>query len=67
MQHSVKFIGETIQEISIKRKDEKQFNSNDFFEFVKNSKGKYGLIENGDDFLVSTWYVDSLMNDYKKL
>lgn len=27
---------------------------------------KYSIIENGDDLLVSTWYSDDLINDYRK-
>ena len=65
MQHSVKNIGERYEELSIMRKDKYQFGAKEFFEFAKNNAKKYSIIENGDDLLVSTWYSDSLINDYK--
>jgi len=65
MQHSVKEIGKRYSEISDKQQDEKRFNSNDFFLFAINNKQKYHLIENGEDLLVSTWYSDDLIDNYK--
>ncbi len=65
MQHSVKNIAHNYEEVSVMRKDKKQFNSNDFFNFVNENKKKYSIIENGDDLLVSTWYSDDLIKDYK--
>lgn len=64
MQHSVKNIGDNREQLSIMRKDKKQFNANDFFMFARDNKKKYSVIENGDDLLVSTWYSDALINDY---
>lgn len=64
MQHSIKIIGENYEHISMLRKDEIPFDSNDFFNFAKNNNNKYSLIENGDDLLVSSWYSDKLINDY---
>lgn len=65
MQHSVKNIGNDYEKLSIMRNDEKQFNANDFFQFAKNRIEKYGLIESDDDLLVSTWYCNSLIDDYR--
>lgn len=66
MQHSVKEIGERYSEISSKRNDKKLFKFDDFVNFAKENKKKYSLIENGDDFLVSTWYSGDLIGDYKR-
>jgi hypothetical protein len=62
----VKYIGKSHQELSDLRKDKKRFNASDFFEFAKKQKGKYSLVENGDDLLVSTWFSNDLIEDYKK-
>ena len=66
MQHSVKFIGKTHEEISLMRKDSPSFSAVDFFHFAILNESKYGVIENGDDLLVSTWYSGDLIDDYKK-
>lgn len=66
MQHSVTEIGNRYSEISEKRKDKKLFKKDDFIQFAKDNKEKYSLIENGDDFLVSTWYSGDLIDDYRK-
>jgi hypothetical protein len=66
MQHSVKEIGKRYSEISKKRNDNKLFKYDDFIKFAKDNKNKYSLIENGDDYLVSTWYSDDLIGDYRK-
>lgn len=65
MQHSVKQIGDNYQEFSVMRKDKNQFSSSDFFQFAKNNIKKYSLIENGEDLLVSTFFSDELISDYK--
>jgi hypothetical protein len=65
MQHSVKEIGERYSEISMKRKDKKLFKFDDFIKFAEENKKKYSLIENGVDLLVSTWYSDDLIEDYR--
>jgi len=65
MQHSVKNIGETHEGISTMRKDKYQFIAKEFFEFAKNNAKKYSIVENGDDLLVSTWYSNSLIEDYR--
>ena len=65
MQHSIKYIGKTHEEISIMRKDKNQFNSVDFFNFAKENKEKYSIIENGDDLIVSTWYSNELIDAYR--
>jgi hypothetical protein len=65
MQHSVDYIGKKREEFSIMRKDEKQFNSKDFFEFAKKNKEKYSIIESGTDLLVSTWYSNELIEAYR--
>jgi hypothetical protein len=66
MQHSVKEIGKRYSELSEKRKDKNLFKLDGFITFAKENKDKYSIIEDGDDFLVSTWYSDFLINDYKK-
>lgn len=66
MQHSVKEIAKRYSEISSKRKDKKLFKFDDFINFAKENKKRYSLIENGDDFLVSTWYSDDLIGDYRQ-
>ena len=66
MQHSIKEIAKRYSEISQKRNDKNLFNYNDFINFAINNKNKYSLVEFGDDFLVSTWYSDDLINDYRK-
>ena len=65
MQHSVKEIGKRYSEISNKRKDKKLFKFEDFIKFAWENKKKYSLIENGQDLLVSTWYADDLIEDYR--
>ena len=65
MQHSVKEIGERYSEISLKRNDKKLFKFDDFIKFAQENKKKYSLIENGVDLLVSTWYSDDLIEDYR--
>jgi hypothetical protein len=65
MQHSVKEIGKRYSEISSKRNDKKLFKYDDFLKYANDNKKKYSLIENGDDFLVSTWYSDDLIEDYR--
>ena len=66
MQHSVKEIAKRYSEISTKRNDKKLFKFDDFVNFAKENNKKYSLIENGDDFLVSTWYSDDLIEDYRR-
>lgn len=67
MQHSVKNIADNYEKLSIMRKDKNQFNANNFFQFAKDNKNKYSIIENGEDLLVSTWYSDSLIKDYQSI
>jgi hypothetical protein len=66
MQHSVKEIANRYSELSDKRKDKKRFLESDFIQFANDNKKKYSIIENGDDLLVSTWYSDELIEDYRK-
>jgi len=65
VQHSVKYIGKSSEDLSEKRGDEKRFNAEDFFNFAKGRMNRYSLIENGDDLLVSTWFSGDLIDDYK--
>ena len=65
MQHSVNEIAKRYSEISEKRNDKKLFKMDDFISFAKENKVKYSLIEHGDDLLVSTWYSNDLINDYR--
>jgi len=66
MQHSVKEIAKRYSELSDKRKDKKRFVESTFIQFANDNKRKYSLIKNGDDLLVSTWYSDELIEDYRK-
>lgn len=67
MQHSVKYIGEKYQKLSELRNDIIKFNALDFYNFALMNRIKYSLIGTDDDLLVSTWYSDHLINDYKAL
>lgn len=66
MIHSIKRIGEEYEHLSNLRKDEKRFTLEKFLNFAKDNKSLYFLIEERDDFLVSTWYADNLINDFRK-
>jgi len=66
MQHSVKEIAKKYSKLSDLRKDKKRFSEPNFIQFAKDNKDKYSLIENEDDLLVSTWYSDDLIEDYRK-
>ena len=66
MQHSINYIAKEYSNLSNMRKEVNPFKETDFIEFAKNNKSKYGIIDNGDDMLVSTWYSADLINDYKK-
>jgi hypothetical protein len=66
MQHSVKEIAIRYSEISEMRKDKKRFDESNFMQFAKDNKNKYSIIENDGDLLVSTWYSDELIEDYRK-
>lgn len=66
MQHSIIFIAKTYSEISDLRKDKERFSYEGFISFAKENKRKYSLIESGEDLLVSTWYSNELINDYRK-
>ena len=65
MQHSVKQIADNYEKLSIMRKDRNQFNADNFVQYAKDNKVKYNLIEASGDLFVSSWYSDSLINDYK--
>jgi hypothetical protein len=65
MQNSVKEIGKRYSKLSEKRNDKKLFKYEDFINFALKNKNKYSLIENGEDLLVSTWYSDDLIKDYR--
>ena len=64
MQHSVKTIGNRYEELSLMRKEKKQFKAEDFFQFAMDNKTKYSISEEGKDLLVSTWSSQSLIDDY---
>jgi len=66
MQHSVKEIAKQYSRLSDMRMDIKRFDEINFITFAKNNIKKYSLIQNGDDLLVSTWYSDSLIDDYRE-
>ena len=48
------------------RRDDKPFDENDFIQYAKENVKKYSLVENGDDLLVSTWFSDRLIDDYRR-
>lgn len=66
MQHSIKHIGNDYEKLSLLRKDKIQFNAEEFYQFANDNKKKYSIIENGDDLLVSSWFSNDLIEDYKK-
>jgi len=66
MEHSVKEIAKRYSELSDIRKDKKRFVESNFIQFAKDNQRKYSLIESGDDLMVSTWYSDELIEDYRK-
>jgi hypothetical protein len=66
MQHSVKEIAKRYSELSDLRKDKKRFVESNFIQFAKDNQRKYSIIENGDDLMVSTWYSNDLIEDYRK-
>ena len=66
MRHSVKEIAKSYSELSDKRKDNKRFVESTFIQFANDNKKKYSLTESGDDLLVSTWYSNELIEDYRK-
>lgn len=37
-----------------------------FLDFAKKNKEKYGLIEFKDDFLIQSWNLPLMINDFKK-
>ena len=67
MWNSVKNIGREREELSIFRNDKVVFRQEDFFKFAKENKRKYNLDEQGDDFMVNTWNINALINDFKKI
>ena len=66
MQHSVKEIAKRYSELSDLRKDKKRFVESNFIQFAKDNQRKYSIIENGDDLMISTWYSNDLIEDYRK-
>lgn len=66
MQHSIKYIGDKHERFSEMRKDKIRFRSEDFFDFASNNQSKYGIIEEKDDLIVSTFHIDALVNDFKE-
>jgi len=66
MQHSVIVIGENYEALSRMRNEKNPFSADGFFKFAKENSSKYGIIENGNDLLVSTWHSDALISDYNK-
>jgi|688.fasta_scaffold319137_3 hypothetical protein len=66
MQHSVREIAKRYSELSDLRKDKKRFVESNFIQFAKDNQRKYSIIENGDDLMVSTWYSNDLIEDYRK-
>jgi hypothetical protein len=67
MWHSIKYIGTKREEITNRLNDKIKFSTDDFFNYAKNNKEKYKIIDSGDDLQISTWYVDDLIKDYKAI
>lgn len=67
MNHSVKQLAKQNYMLSLMRGKEPYFNELEFLEFAKENKVKYNLIEDGDDFWVSTWNCDGLIYDFQKI
>ena len=66
MQHSIKEIGKRYQELSDKREDKFRFNAQNFYIFALSNQKKYSIVPNGEDLLVSTWFSNDLIGDYRK-
>ena len=66
MQHSINFIGERYSELSSKRGDKNLFIKEDFIIFAQANRGRYHLIDDGDDLLVSSFYSNDLINSYRE-
>lgn len=64
MQHSLKQIASNYSALYTARKQD--FGVQQFFEFALRNQDKYHLVKSGDDFFVSTWYSDALIQDYLK-
>ena len=64
MHHDIKKIGNSRQEFSNLRKDEKRFSADDFYQFALANKQKYNLHEVNGVLEVSTFYSDNLIKDY---
>lgn len=65
MLHSIKHIAKKYSELSSKRNDKKLFSEDDFIQFAETNKEEYSLIEDGDDFLIGTWYFNDLVSKYR--
>lgn len=66
MQHSIKETGKIYQELSDLRKDKLRFVALNFYIFALSNQKKYSIVPNGNDLLVSTWFINDLVDDYKK-
>lgn len=66
MQHSVKQIAKMYSNLSNLREEKKKFDADDFIRFAKKYAKKYQIVEVDDDFLISTWNSDRLIDDYKR-
>lgn len=66
MQHSVKTIGQSYEELSRMRGDIHLFTAEEFFKFALENKSRYSIVDNGGDLLVSTWYSGDLIESFRK-
>ena len=66
MQHSIKQIAKMYSNLSNLREEKKKFDADDFIRFAKKYEKKYQIVEVDDDFLISTWNSDRLIDDYKR-
>ena len=66
MQHSIKLVGHEHEEVSRLRGDNPPFTAEGFLDFTRSHQNKYNAIPNGDDLLVSTWFISDLLFDYKQ-
>lgn len=65
MRHSVKYIGEDLEKLSVLRNDKNYFNAQKFFSFAKENQSKYSIVEIKDDLFVNSWNSNSLIDDFK--
>jgi hypothetical protein len=66
MLHQVKQIGANYENISLRRNDKIKFSCQDFLKFAETFQKKYCLLKENDGLYVSTFYSETLLNDFYK-